>query len=290
MDLTRMILVTGATGRQGGAVARYLLKSGWQVRALVRDPNKPAARDLALQGVEIAQGDLDEPEGVRKAMEGCYGVFSVQSLETGVEGEIRQGRMMGDLAKEADVQHFVYSSVGSADRETGIPHFDSKFQIEEHLKGLELPVTILRPVFFYDNFSSPPFKESILSGTLALPMRPDRSLQMIAVEDIGGLAALAFNRPGQFIGKAMDIAGDEMSMPLAAEILSSVVGKDVRFVEVPLSEAEKQSPEMAKMFQWFNEVGYNANIRSLRDIYPSLMSFETWLRMTGWEWFARRAA
>jgi len=284
MELTRTILVTGATGRQGGAVVRHLLKNGWRVRALTRDLNKPASRDLALQGVEVCQGNLEEHESVREAIEGCYGVFSVQNFwECGMEGEIRQGKLLGDLAKEADIQHFIYSSVGSADKQTGIPHFDSKFQIEQHLSSLNLTLTILRPVFFFDNFNGPDLRSSILSGTLAMPMKPDKPLQMIAVEDIGGFATLAFNRPDQFIGKALDIAGDELTMTAVAESFSSVLHRPVRYVELSIGDTEKVSPESAVMFRWFNQHGYTANPDMLREIYPQLMSLANWLRASGWE-------
>src|ERR1035441_5506439 len=132
---TKTILVTGATGQQGGAVARQLLKQpSFAVRALSRDLAKPAARALAQAGAEVIRGDLNDPASIRRALEGAYGVFSVQNfMETGFDGEINQGKHLADAAKSAGVQHFVYSSVVSADRRTGLPHFESKWQIEQHI-------------------------------------------------------------------------------------------------------------------------------------------------------------
>ena len=144
---TKIILVTGATGQQGGAVARHLLKQpGFAVRALTRDSAKPAARALAQAGAEVVRGDLDDPASVRRALEGAWGVFSVQNfMETGYEGEIRQGKALADAAKAAGVQHFVYTSVVSADRKTGLPHFESKWQIEQHIVQADCPTRYCGP-------------------------------------------------------------------------------------------------------------------------------------------------
>jgi len=203
------ILVTGATGKQGGAVARHLLSGGWQVRALTRDPLKPDAEALAKLGAEVVTGDLDQRNSIDQALAGAYGVFSVQNWEAGAAREIQQGKTLADAARAAGVKHFVYSSVGGAERNTGIPHFDSKWEIEQHVRALGLPTTILRPVFFMDNFNSPNFRPAILQGTLTLALRPARTLQIIAVDDIGGFAAQAFEKPGEYIGRAFELAGDE---------------------------------------------------------------------------------
>jgi uncharacterized protein YbjT (DUF2867 family) len=149
----RLILVSGATGQQGGAVARSLLGRGIGVRALTRDPEKPEAKELVDLGAEVASGDLEDRSSIERVLDGVHGVFSVQqSWETGVEGEIRQGVLLADAAKAAGVDHYVYSSVGSAHRETGIPHFESKWEVEEHVRGSGVPYTVLRPVFFMQNW------------------------------------------------------------------------------------------------------------------------------------------
>jgi uncharacterized protein YbjT (DUF2867 family) len=287
----KIILVTGATGKQGGAVADHLLKNGWAIRVLTRDPGKPAAKHLTERGAEVVKGDLDDCDSVRRALSGCYGVYAVQTFwEVGVEGEIRQGKALADDAKAAGVRHFVYSSVGSADQDTGIPHFDSKWQIEEHIRSLDLPHTIIRPVWFMDNFNSPDFRRSILRGELALPLRPDKPLQMVAVNDIGAFAALAFDDPQRWNHRAFDLAGDELTLPEVASMISQVIGLTVSYHVMPMSQAEAQSREMAVMFRWFNELGYQADIQGLRRLYPELLTFGAWMYAAGWQELAEEIA
>lgn len=279
----KTILVIGATGRQGGAAARHLLADGWRVRAFTRDPDKPSAKALAGAGMGVVKGDLDDRASLERAMSGAYGAFcALTPFERGPEEEVRQGRTVGDVAKAAGIQQFVYSSVGGADRNTGIPHFESKWQIEQYLRGLGLPLAIIRPVYFMDNFDAPGARQAIQGGVLRMAMRPDRPLQMIAVEDIGAFAALAFERPGDFLGRAVEIAGDELTLPQAAEVFGRVMGRPVRYVEQPIAEVRAASADLAAMFQWFNDRGYEADIPALRAIYPPLLTLEAWARRSGW--------
>lgn len=289
----KIILVTGATGRQGGSVAQRLLSRGWTLRALARDPNKPASQDLAQKGVELIQGDLDNRDSLDRAVDGVYGVYSVQnSWECGVDKEIEQGMSIADAAHEAGVGHFIYSSVGGAERNTKIPHFESKWQIEQHIRALNLPCTILRPVFFMENFNSPEMRSSIMDkDLLSLPIKPDTPLQMIAVEDIGAFAALAFENPVDYLGKAIELAGDELTMLQTVDILSRVLARPVRFEETPMEQARQQSEDAAIMFDWFNREGYQADIPSLRQIYPQMKTLSTWVRQNiGVEAEARSAS
>ncbi len=272
----KLILVTGATGHQGGAAFRHLRQKGFPVRALTRDPDKPNARALIGHGVEVLRGDLDDTASLTRALDGVYGVYSVQNSRAGAEAEIRQGINLADAAKKARISHFVYSSVGSADQNTGIPHFDSKFRIEEHIRGTGLPYTIFRPVFFMENWLL--MKGSIEDGALAQPLNADTRLQMIAVDDIGWFVANAFERPGKWRGRAVDIAGDEMSMAQLAETFGRVSDRNVQYVQVPWNEFEQQAgPEMTVMFRWFQDVGYHVDISALRQEHPGLMNFERWL-------------
>ena len=267
-----MILVTGATGKQGGAVARQLLARGLQVRALVRDRRKPAAQAIASQGVELVRGDLIDRGSLDKALEGVTGVYSVQGLGS-YESEIRQGVALADAAKAAGVKHFVYASVASAGQMTGIPHFESKWQIEEHIRKIGLPSTIIRPVFFMENWSYQ--RDSILSGSISLPLDPDCKLQQIAVEDIGVFAAMAFSDPVKWIGRAIDIAGDDLTMVETASVFSEVIGREVNFVQIPWNKAlETQGKELTVMFRWLNDVGFNFNIEELRKIHPGLRTLK----------------
>jgi|SRR5829696_1051730 len=279
----RVILVSGATGQQGGAVARNLLERGFAVRALTRDAEKPESRELADLGAEIVGGDLEDHVSIERALDGVYGVFSVQQFfEAGYEGEVRQGVLLADAAKAAGVEHLVYSSVGSAHRGTGIPHFESKFQVEEHVRASGVPYTVLRPVYFMQNWEF--MREPILGGTLPQPLDPDKPLQMIDAWDIGVFAAMAFEDPGRWMGREVDLAGDEMTMPEVAGTFSRVIGRNVEYFQVPWEGFEEQMGEEGTvMYRWFNAVGYEANIAALSDDYPGLTSLEQYLRAHGWE-------
>jgi uncharacterized protein YbjT (DUF2867 family) len=280
----RLILVVGATGKQGGAVARSLLDRGFQVRGLTRNPQKPEAQALTQQGAEVVQGDMDDRSAMDRVLEGAYGVFSVQNFwETGYDREVQQGKTVADAAKAAGVEHFVYSSVGSAHRETGIPHFDSKWEVEEHLRQIGLPYTILRPVFFMQNWEV--FgRDQIFAGTLAQPLDPDKPFQTVALEDIGVFAAVAFENPDEWIGREVDLAGDEMTMPEYAETFSRVIGREVNYYQVPWDQFEQAAGEESyRMYRWFNDNGYEADIAALKKEHPGLVSFEQYLRAHGWE-------
>jgi len=279
------ILVTGATGQQGGAVARHLFKEGWKVRALVRDPNKPAAQALTKQGVELVQGDLYDRVSVDAALKDVYGAYSVQNFwlkDVGYEGEIRQGTLLADATQAAGLRHFVYSSVGAAHRGMGQAHFASKWEIEQHIKKLDLPYTILRPVAFMDNYKWQ--RPQVLNGTFTgwgLP--PAKTLQLIAVDDIGAFVALAFAHPEQFLGRTLELAGDELTSPQIVETFARVIGRPVQFAQPTLPEGAPPTAEQIAMFQFFNGKGYDADIPALRSIYPQLQTFEEYLRRNGWE-------
>ena len=279
----RVILVSGATGQQGGAVARNLLERGFAVRALTRDAEKAAARELGDLGSEVVSGDLEDRSSIDRVLEGVYGVFSVQQFwGIGVEGEVRQGVLLADAAKAAGVEHYVYSSVGSAHRETGIPHFDSKWEVEEHVRASGVPYTVLRPVFFMQNWEF--MRGPILGGMLPQPLAPGKPFQMIDAEDIGVFVAMAFEDPETWIGREVDIAGDELTMPEIAGTFSRVIGRNVDYFQVPWEGFEEQmGEEYTIMYRWFNDEGYEADIAALRDEYPGLISFDQYLRGHGWE-------
>ena len=165
----RTIFVTGATGHQGGAAVRHLMEAGFRVRGLTRDPDSLSGETLKGLGAELVQGDLDDPTSVRKALAGSYGVFSVLTWrEEGPAGEIKQGRILADAAKAEGIEHFLYSSVCDADRNTGIPHFESKATNERYMRSIGLPLTVLRPVYFMENFNAPTARRLISEGSLVM--------------------------------------------------------------------------------------------------------------------------
>jgi uncharacterized protein YbjT (DUF2867 family) len=280
-----MVVVGGATGTQGGAVARHLLQNGWKVRALTRDPNKDAAKALARQGAEIFQNDLDDRVGVERALEGAYGAFAVQNFwlpNVGFDGEVKQGRIFADAVKAGGVKHFVYSSVGAAHRGMGQKHFESKWEIEKYIQSLDLPYTILRPVAFMDNYFWT--RAAISNGMFfSWGLRPDKGLQLIAADDIGGIAAVVFANPREYVGKTLELAGDELTEPQIAGTLAKVIGRPVNVVPTRRAEGQAPSEEQIAMFQFFNGVGYDADIEAVRKIYPPLKNLETWLNETGWK-------
>jgi uncharacterized protein YbjT (DUF2867 family) len=281
----KLIAVTGATGQQGGAVARKLLADGWKVRALTRDVNKPAAQELKALGAELVAGDMDNRAELDAAFKGAYGVFSVQNFwlpNVGFEGEIKQGKAVADAAKAAGVQHLVYSSVGAAHRGMGQKHFESKYLIEQHIQSLDIPHTILRPVAFMENYNWS--RAYILNGTFAgNGLRPDKKHQIVAVEDIAAFAALAFAAPDQYLGKTLELAGDELTEPELAEMFGKVIGRPVQLVPPSGGWGNATAEEMEAAFNFFNGEAYTADIPALRKIHPGLLTFEQYLRKNGWE-------
>ena len=279
----KLIAVAGATGQQGGATARHLIERDFRVRALTRDPNSESARKLRTAGAETVAVDLSNPDSLKSALEGVYGVFSVQNFwlpGVGFEGEITQGKNLADAASAAGVRHFVYTSVGGAERDSGVPHFDSKWIIEQHITRLGLPTTILRPVAFMENnlYS----RDAIIAGTFPTGgIAPGRTLQIIATDDIGAFAAIAFDRPEEFIGKAIELAGDDLTEDQMAEAFTRVTGREVTVNRSPPEGAPEPNAEMVAMITWFNEHGYEADIDALRQIHPGLRTLETWAREAG---------
>jgi uncharacterized protein YbjT (DUF2867 family) len=265
MESGNVVLVTGATGQQGGAVARELLAKGHKVRAMTRKPDGEAGQKLKKLDAEVVMGDLNDAASLERAVTGAWGVFALQNTwEAGVELEEEQGKRLAEVARKKGVHHYVYSSVASAHRKTGIPHFENKWRVEEKVRSLGFPShTIIRPVFFIENWLSPWFLPAIQEGKLAVGIKADTVLQMIAVEDIGRFGARAFERHAELNGQAIDIAGDQHTMPETAEILSRAAGRKISFVQVPIEEVRKFGADYAMMLEWFDRVGYNVDIPKL---------------------------
>jgi len=290
-DRPGVVLVTGATGRQGGAVVHHMQTQGWKLRALVRDPADGRAKSLTDWGVDVVRGDLEDPGSLADALRGAWGVYSVQDFwSVGARREVQQGKNLAEAAKKADVEHFVYSSVGGAERKSGIDHWESKWEVEKHIRHLGLPATMLRPAAFMENYYVDQVEVGILKGKLMDPIRADKPYQTIAADDIGAFAALAFSRPRDFIGVELEIAGSELTNPEAAQVFSRVLGKPVKFQKLPMPIVRLMlGKEFYQMFRWFNTAGFKANIAELRSRYPEvhLHTLEEWLRAEGWHKRAR---
>ena len=280
-----IVAVTGATGQQGGAVARKLLKEGWQVRALTRDAHKPAAQELAALGAQIVPGNMDDRSELDAAFKGAYAVFSVQNFwlpTVGFDGEVRQGKNVADVAKAAGVEQLVFSSVGAAHRGMGQKHFESKWAIEEYIQSLDITYTILRPAYFMSNYNWS--RAAILNGTLTgMGLRPDKGLQIIAVEDIAVFAALVFADPQKYHGWKLELAGDELTEPQIAQVFTKVIGRPVTLAMPSGGNGRRTEEELKAMFTFFNARGYDADIPALRKLHPGLLTLEQYLRQNGWE-------
>lgn len=279
------ILVTGATGQQGGAVARELIAGGHTVKAMTRKPDGPQAQALADLGATIVYGDSDDAASLEEALQGAWGIFAMQNTwEAGVEREEVQGKRLAEVAKKVGVEHYVYSSVGSAHRQTGIPHFDNKWRVEEAVRKLGFSShTIIRAVFFMENLISPWFKPGIDAGQLTVGIKPETPLQMITVADVGKYGALAFEKADDLNGTAIDIAGDELTMPDTAQILSDATGKKISFAPTPIEEVRQFSEDFAIMLEWFDRVGYDADIAGNKKKYGiEPTPFAAWAGQVDW--------
>lgn len=281
----KIIAVTGATGQQGGAVSRKLLAEGWQVRALTRDVDKPAAQELDSLGAEVFAGDMDNRAELDGAFKGAYGVFSVQNFwlpNVGFEGEIRQGKNVADAAKAAGVGHLIFSSVGAAHRGMGQKHFESKWIVEQYIHSLGIPYTVLRPTAFFENFNWE--RPHILNGTFnALGLRPEKERQLIALEDIAVFVALAFADPKQYLGRTIELAGDALTEAQIVETFAKVIGRPVTLTLPSGGSGRRSEEEMIAMFNFFNGEAYDADIPALRKLHPGLLRLEQYLRKKGWE-------
>jgi len=280
MSNQHTVLVTGATGQQGGATVDALLARGHGVIALTRNPASEGARALSARGVTLAQGDFADFDSLVRAATGADAAYAMTTpLETGPDAEIEQGIAFANAVKAAGVGHLVFGSVASADRGTAIPHFDSKFEVEKHLASLGLPYSIVAPVYFMDNLLAPWSLPALREGKMAMAMPAGRSLQQVAAGDIGAFAASLIERREAVFGKRYDIAGDELNGTEAATVLSRVLGRDIRYEGFPPDALRASSEDQALMFEWFDRVGYSADIEALRRDFPEVpwLSFEAWV-------------
>jgi uncharacterized protein YbjT (DUF2867 family) len=233
MNNSKTIFVTGGTGNQGGAVAKNLLQNGFKVKVLTRDPESASAQNLKKLNAEIIKGDLDMPGTFSSHLKDVNGIFSVQSSDN-VKKEIKQGIALADVAKQNNIRHFVYTSLAPSEMHTGIPHFESKLVIEKHIKSISIPYTIIRPSELFENFLIPMVKKGILKGKLTSPFTKSVLHQYTSADDVGKTSVKIFSDPDKYIGQIITLATDEMNLSKAAEIFSGVLGKPVKYQQLPL--------------------------------------------------------
>jgi uncharacterized protein YbjT (DUF2867 family) len=276
------VVVTGSTGKQGGAVARFLLERGHKVRAVTRDPNSSQAKLLANAGAALVVASLEDTGTIVKALEGATSLFAMTVPSGGTDAEIRQGIAAADAAKAAGVR-LVFTSVGSANRQTGIPHFDSKYEVEKHIAKVGVRATILAPVSFMENLYL--VKEQLAKGIYATALPPTRALAQVAVADIGAVAVRVLEDARRFTGKHFDLASDELTGNDALAILSRVTGRPFDYYQIPLDVIrQRMGEDAAKMYDWLDRVGYTVDRAALRREFPDVAfhDFESWAKMQDW--------
>lgn len=282
MDANKIIFVTGATGNQGGAVARILAKNGFRVKALIRNPGSSKAVILQNLNITTLAGDLNNGESYREYLEDVFGVFSVQTFANGIEKEINQGITLANIAEEMGVKHFIYSSVLSADSHSDVSFMESKFKIENHIRNLKLPFTIIRPASLYENFLIPHVKKSILKGKLIQPINRDIVQQYISAEDIGKATLKIFKNSDSNLNKTMPLAAEQLSTQQIAETFSSVLNKKVEYKKLPSFITRLvMGKDLYKMFKWVNEksVFYKEDVEITRKELPDYLPLKNWIEM-----------
>src|SRR5579859_2119624 len=253
-----VVVVTGATGKQGGAVVKGLLERGHEVRAVTRTTDSAKARELASAGVALVRASLEDTAALTKALDGATSLFAMTTpFAGGPQAETRQGISAADAAKAAGV-HLVFTSVGNANQRTGVPHFDSKYEVEKHIARAGVRATILAPVFFMENLYFG--KEQLAKGVYASHLPPTRQLAQVAVADIGAVAVRLLEDPGRFAGKRYDLAGDELTGNDVVASLSRVTGRPFTYFQVPLNAIrQRMGEDAAHMYEWFDRVGYTVD-------------------------------
>lgn len=280
MTDSKRIVVTGVTGRQGGAVARHLLQRGWKVQGLVRRPNCKAARDMAALGVELIAGNLDDRDSLVQAFSGAYGVFAVTNFWTeGIAKEREQGLRMAEVAKECGVQHFVFTSGGAADRGTGVPQIESKHAIEQHIWALNLPATVLRPNIFMEVLTDTAFFPPLFWGMMQSVIGKQRPLNWTAVEDIGAAAAEVFEDRERFLGRTLTLVSETRTMDECLRLFAQVDGRKPWALTLPTWMVKRLvSKELVALWEWMRDDAMEGSVAETREIHRQVVDMETWLR------------
>lgn len=285
-DINKTVVVLGATGQQGASVAAALRADGWTVRAVVRDPSGRGAQSLSAAGVETVRGDLGDPDSLRVAFAGAHGVFSVQpnSGQAGAgvtnEDEVRFGATVAEIAERSGVAHLVYSSAVTAGSATGVDHLDTKNRIEAHVRSLDIAGTIIRPATFMELLVTP--EMGLGRGHLSFLMRPDQTMQFIAVRDIGRVVAAVFGSPDRYVGRTMEIAGDALTGNALAEHLTKAAGRTIGYSRLPTTQSA-QDEVLGKLAALVDDgrLAGNTNLDVLRAEFPFLLRFDRWLAGPG---------
>ena len=276
--MSSTVLVTGATGPHGRAVAEALLASGMRVRALTRDPASDRARALAALGAEPVAGDLADAASLTAALDGAPVVYAVTTpFGAGPDAEVAQGEGIIAAASHAHVQWLVLGSVASADQGTGVPHFESKWKIEQRLAASGVPHSVVAPSFFFENLGTP--ADKIAAGELSMPLSPDRSLQQLAAADLGALVAAVIQRRDALLGRRIEVAAEQLTPTQMAEALSQAGGRPIRYRRTDIDEIAARNADLAAMYRFLESTGYQVDIDGLRREFAEVpwTSFSDWV-------------
>ena len=277
MSNENVVLVTGGTGSQGGATVTHLLAAKKvRVRVLTRNLESPKAKSLAARGVELVKGDFEDVASLRTALAGVSAAFSVQQWteKGGTAAEELNGKRFADAVKASGSPHLVYSSAEGAERKSGLGHYESKWAIEQHIRDLKLPATILRPVGFMDALGVPAVQRGIYLGMFRANWGVSHRVQFVATYDIGWFAARALEDPERYAGRVIPLAGDELNVADIIRTFKTVIGHKPWVAPIPAFAAKMMMPkEFADMFRWIREEGFEADIAQARQEYPQLLTF-----------------
>jgi len=279
MENKKHIFVTGITGNQGSAVTRHLLDNDHEVIGLTRDANSEKAQQLKSQGVNIVEGNLNDSSPFQSEMKKSDAIFFVQSLQ-GKNNEIQQGKQFIDAITSIGINHLVYASVLGADLNTGIPHFDSKYEIEKHIKSSNVNYTILRSASFYENYLFPQVANGIKKGKYVSPLNKTCKQQMIGVDDIGKIAVQVISNPKEYSGKTLSIATDEYQIGDLPQLFSEVMNKPVKYKKLPgIIVRLAMGKDLYKMFKYMNQNDFCVvnNVQDLRDEFSINGNFKNWV-------------
>jgi uncharacterized protein YbjT (DUF2867 family) len=282
MSNENVVLVTGGTGSQGGATVTHLLAAKKvRVRVLTRNLESPKAKSLAARGVELVKGDFEDVASLRTALAGVSAAFSVQQWteKGGTAAEELNGKRFADAVKASGSPHLVYSSAEGAERKSGLGHYESKWAIEQHIRDLKLPATILRPVGFMDALGVPAIQRGMYLGMFRANWGVSHHVKFVATYDIGWFAARALEDPERYAGRVIPLAGDELNVADIIRTFKTVTGHKPWVAPIPASVAKMMMPEeFADMFRWIREKGFEADIAQVRQEYPQLLTFAGWLK------------
>ena len=284
-----VVLVTGATGAQGGSVVRHLLRRGrFAVRALTRNPGGAAASELRELGAEVVRSDLSDFASLRDAIAGCYGVFGVTNFWEHFDGEYQQGLNLVDAVSDSGVGHFVFSTLpGVGDLTHGalsVPHFDLKARMEAYARSLSVPATFVHIAYYFDNFLSffVPRRQEDGSYRFGFP-QGDTRLAGVAAEDVGGVTATIFERGAEFIGRSLYVVGDDLAPVDYAAVMTRVTGRPITYAHIPrevfASFGFPGAADLADMFEFYRTrvPNWQADLVRSRELYPDIQSFEGWV-------------